>query len=115
MSDHRTICADSLEYMKSLPDKSIDLIVTDPPYGIKIAKSGKVGGGSVRGKTQIFKDVEWDNATPSADYFQEMLRVPKNQIIWGGNYFLDHLPSTRCMLVWYKRDGLPIRTFADCE
>jgi site-specific DNA-methyltransferase (adenine-specific) len=44
-----------------------------------------------------------------------MFRVAKNLIIWGGNYFLDYLPATRCMLTWYKRDGLPDRTFADSE
>ena len=106
---------DCLETMKRMPDKSIDLVITDPPYGIKIAKSGKVGGGSHRGKTQTFQKIDWDNEIPTKAVFDEILRVSRNQIIWGGNYFLDYLPSTRCMLTWYKRDGLPIRTFADCE
>jgi len=106
---------DCLQFMKQLPNNYFDLIITDPPYGVKIAKNGSVGGGSFRGKTQKFENVEWDNQTPSEEYFKEMLRVSKNQIIWGGNYFIDFLHSTRCMLVWFKRSGLPIRTFADCE
>lgn len=109
------LCEDSLEYMKSLPDKSIDLIVTDPPYGIGIAKNGVVGGGKVNGKVRTFSKVSWDNQIPDPEYFEEILRVSKNQIIWGGNYFLDYLSATRCMLIWWKRDGLPRRTFADCE
>ena len=109
------ICGDCLEVMKSMPDNCVDLVLTDPPYGIGIAKSGTVGGGSVRGATQKFESCDWDNAIPHQNYFAEMFRVAKNLIIWGGNYFLDYLPATRCMLTWYKRDGLPDRTFADSE
>jgi DNA modification methylase len=106
---------DCLEIMKGMPDKSVDLVLTDPPYGIRIGKNGSVGGGSFRGKTQKFDNIDWDNSIPKKEYFDELFRVSKNQIIWGGNYFLDYLGSTRCLLVWYKRDGLPVRTFADCE
>lgn len=109
------INGDCLEEMKKMADKSIDLILTDPPYGINIGKNGSVGGGSTRGKTQKFDSIDWDNFTPEKKYFDEMFRISKNQIIWGGNYFIDKLYPTRCMLIWYKRDGLPTRTFADCE
>lgn len=112
---NKVYCMDCFEGLKMLPDNSIDLIITDPPYGIGIAKNGSVGGGSFRGKTQKFDNVKWDTQTPSKEVFDGMFRVAKNLIIWGGNYFLDKLKPTRCMLVWYKRDGLPIRTFADCE
>ena len=104
---------DCMEFMKQIPDKSIDLVLTDPPYGIGV--SGSVGGGSVRGKVKQCKPCSWDNSIPDSSYFIEMLRVSKNQIVWGGNYFIDYLHSTRCMITWYKRDGLPERTFADSE
>ena len=106
---------DCLGGMKKLPDNSIDLVLTDPPYGIDIAKSGTVGGGSYRGATTNFEISNWDNKIPPKEYFDEMFRVSKNQIIWGGNYFIDYLEPTRCMLIWYKRNGLPERTFADAE
>ena len=107
--------ADCLEFMKGLPDKCVDLVLTDPPYGIGIGKAGGVGGGSKRGAVKSCKVSDWDSAIPSAEYFTEMQRVSKNQIIWGGNYFIEHLQNTRCFLTWYKRDGLPDRTFADSE
>ena len=115
MSKITLINDDCLIAMRKMKDKSVDLVLTDPPYGIRIGKSGSVGGGSVRGKTQRFTNIDWDNSIPQKEYFDEMGRVSKNQIYWGGNYFLDYLGSTRCLLTWYKRDGLPVRTFADCE
>jgi site-specific DNA-methyltransferase (adenine-specific) len=115
MEINKLYLGDCLEVMKTFPDKSIDLTLTDPPYGINIGSNGTVGGGSYRGKTQKFDNIDWDSKILSKEYIDEILRISKNAIIWGGNYYLDYLPSTRCMLVWYKRDGLPIRTFADCE
>jgi len=109
------ICGDCLEVMRGMDDNSVDLVLTDPPYGINVARNGSVGGGSFRGKTQKFKPSNWDSAIPSTECFKEMLRVAKQCIIWGGNYFASSLPDSRCWLVWYKRDGLPDRTFADCE
>lgn len=103
------IHGDCIEYLRSLPDKSIDLLLTDPPYGIGIAKSGRVGSGS------RFSRKSWDNQRPTEEYFNEMLRVSKAQVIWGGNYFADYLPPSRCWLVWFKRHDLPILSFADCE
>lgn len=109
----KIVCADCMDILKQLPDKSVDLVLTDPPYGIGI--SGPVGGGSVRGKVKDCKKSDWDNAIPSKEYFEQIFRVSKNQIIWGGNYFIENLKNSRCFLVWYKRDGLPVRTFADAE
>lgn len=90
--------SDCLEGMKQYPDKWFDLAVVDPPYGIgadvKMAKNkGKFG----------FKeraDTNWDSAIPDKAYFDELFRVSKNQIIWGGNYFA--LAATTCFLVWDK-------------
>ena len=84
---------DCLEVMKGIPDKSIDLVVTDPPYGIGIAKNPF---------RQKFSKKEWDTFTPTKEYFDEIFRISKNQIIWGGNYFSQFLPASRCFYVWDK-------------
>jgi site-specific DNA-methyltransferase (adenine-specific) len=82
---------DCLEVMQTIPDKSIDLVLTDPPYGINIAK--------------------WDSQAISKIYVHEILRVSKNQCIFGGNFF--DLPKTESWLVWYKQPFL--KTQAECE
>lgn len=116
METNKVIQGDCLEVMKGIPDKSIDLIVTDPPYGIKISKNGQLGfGGNSPEKRMKFTVKEWDNFIPTKEYFDEIIRISKNQIIWGGNYFAHLLPPTSCYLVWWKKDGLPRGTFADCE
>jgi len=86
--------------MKDWPDKCVDLVLTDPPYGIKYENNfGVVETSSFR-KT----DVAWD-IKPSDKCFNAMFKLGKNQIIWGGNYFLNILSATRCMLVWDKLNG----------
>lgn len=102
---------DCLELMKKLPDKYFDLVLTDPPYGLNINQKNVS-----RGKLAIAKDYgecEWDKEIPSADHFKEMLRVSKNQIIFGGNYFTDYLYPSSCWIVWDKDNG--DNDFADCE
>lgn len=84
---------DCLEIMKKIPDKSIDLVLTDPPYGIGIAKN------PFRGK---FKKKEWDAFTPTMEYFNEIFRISHHQVIWGGNYFSDKLPPSKCFYIWDK-------------
>jgi DNA modification methylase len=106
---NKIIHGDCLTYLRSLPDKAVPLLLTDPPYGLGIATRGSIG----RGKR--FTPKAWDVAPPSRVYFEEMLRVSEHQIIWGGNYFTPFLPASRCWLVWYKKDGLPRNSFADCE
>ena len=108
---NRIIRGDCLEFMKKLPDKSIDLILTDPPYGINIAKSGNVGGGKLA-PVKDYGARDWDNEIPSQDIFREMFRVSKNQIIFGGNYFVEHLYNSSCWIVWDKNNT---GNFADCE
>lgn len=95
---------DCVEGMKRFPDKYFDLAIVDPPYGINIQKSGRLG----RYNT---KNV-WDSEIPSDDYFNELFRVSKNQIIWGGNYF--PLKPTKCFLIWDKKQPENI-SFASCE
>lgn len=81
------------------------------PLGIKTNKPIQVGGGLCK-PPKIYKAFD-DSSTPDAEYFKELKRVSENQIIWGGNYFLDHLGATECVVVWdKKRRGL---NFADCE
>jgi len=88
---------DCLQFMKQLPDNYFDLIITDPPYGIKSGTTKNHGG---RGYNY---DYEWDNQIPNKDVFKEILRVSKNQVIFGGNYFIDFLHSTNCFLIWDKK------------
>lgn len=95
---------DCMDGMKHFPDKYFDLAIVDPPYGINIQKSGRLG----RYNT---KNV-WDSEIPSDDYFNELFRVSKNQIIWGGNYF--PLKPTKCFLIWDKKQPENI-SFASCE
>src|SRR5574344_2671037 len=85
--------ADCLELMKQLPDECIDLVLTDPPYGINIAKNGKVGGGNLA-PVKDYGAKSWDKFIPNDLYFKEILRVSKNQIIFGGNYFVECLFNT---------------------
>ena len=112
---NQVICGDCLEVMKDIPDNSIDLILTDPPYGIGIAKKNTLSIKGASDKTREFTEMKWDGFIPTKEYFDEIIRISKNQIIWGGNYFAHLLPPTSCYLVWWKKDGLPRGTFADCE
>jgi site-specific DNA-methyltransferase (adenine-specific) len=104
------IHGDCLPELIKMPDKSVDLCLTDPPYGLKIAVRGKIGGGG-----RHFTPKQWDSSMPRPEYFYEMRRVAKNLIVWGGNYFTAHLEPSRGWLVWYKNAGLPTLSFADCE
>lgn len=96
---------DCMEGMAQFPDKYFELAIVDPPYGININSSGRVGHYGGRGK-------KWDNQTPNESYFAELRRVSQNQIIWGGNYF--DLPPTRCFLIWDKQQPESV-SFASCE
>ena len=102
----------NMELMARYPDNYFDLAIVDPPYGIGIdgQKESIKKGVQIR-KKHKFK--EWDNAIPSAEYFAELKRVSKNQIIWGGNYFTEHLKPTKAWVFWYKaQQGL---TMSDGE
>jgi site-specific DNA-methyltransferase (adenine-specific) len=99
---------DCMEYMATLPDKAFDLAIVDPPYGI-----GMDGGNVGYKGFNNFEKKSWDSAMPDAAYFAELKRVSKEQIVWGGNYFV--LPPTRCFLIWDKGAGFKGRTYAECE
>jgi site-specific DNA-methyltransferase (adenine-specific) len=102
---------DCMEGMKEYPDKFFDLAIVDPPYGIGIIKTGSVGGNNL-GKAKEYGKREWDNSIPTREYFEEVKRVSKNQIIWGWNYFVPYLTSTMGYIVWDKDNT---GNFADCE
>ena len=89
---------DNMELMSRYEDNYFDLAIVDPPYGIGF--DGQKENKATNRKAHDFKG--WDNAIPSEEYFNELKRVSKNQIIWGGNYFFDYLGNTRCVLTWDK-------------
>jgi len=95
--------ADCMDIMKGYPDKYFDLSVVDPPYGIG-ASEMTMGSGKNKKYT---KGKKWDNKTPDKQYFEEIIRISKNQIIWGGNYF--ELPKTKSWILWDK--GI----YGDCD
>jgi site-specific DNA-methyltransferase (adenine-specific) len=96
---------DNMELMARYPDNHFDLAIVDPPYGIDINSIGRLGHYGGKGK-------KWDNETPNELYFNELKRVSKEQVIWGGNYF--ELPPTRCFLIWDKKQAEGL-SFASCE
>jgi site-specific DNA-methyltransferase (adenine-specific) len=88
--------ADCMDIMKQYPDKYFSLSVVDPPYGL--GESVVNSGG--RFKRYHNKNGNWDMELPTDEYFTELFRISKNQIIWGGNYF--NLPSNKCFIIWDK-------------
>ncbi len=107
------IHGDCVEEMKKMPDKSVDLVLTDPPYGIGMDGSKE----TIKKGVQIRKAYDfkgWDNATPPKEYFEEIFRVSKNQVICGANYFCNYLPSGhKGWVIWDK--GQRDLTMSDCE
>jgi site-specific DNA-methyltransferase (adenine-specific) len=128
---------DCMKYMKSVPDKYFELAIVDPPYGInapnmsmgtnlnrndgwnrkestaKSIKKGPLNSGSgyFKGKALTSMSCNWDFEKPSPEYFKDLFRVSKNQIIWGGNYF--PLPPTRGIICWDKKQ--PWTNFSQWE
>lgn len=101
--------ADCMDGMKDTPDKYYDLAIVDPPYGNAGLPIDRRGGTWAAKYGKVIQ--QWDIA-PGEDYFRELFRVSKNQIVWGGNYF--SLPGTRCFIVWNK--NIPDQfTMAMCE
>lgn len=128
---------DCIQGMKNYPDNFFDLAIVDPPYGINATKmqmgsapnrneagqypgtstavkvKGRLnsGGGKLKNRKLNQSQIDWDNETPTKEYFDELFRVSKNQIIWGGNYF--DLPPTRCFIIWNKKQ--PWENFSQAE
>ena len=106
---------DCMEYLATLEDNAFELAIVDPPYGLgdRLIKGGNTGGMGTLRNLADDKVVAWDNETPPPEYFIELQRVSKNQIIWGGNYFLNHLGKTDGFVVWDKMNGT--NPMADAE
>lgn len=107
---------DCMELLKATPDKFYDLAIVDPPYGINFGEFNRTNRTST-GKTikaDKYKNNNWDDSIPTDEYFNELKRVSKNQIIWGGNYF-PSLWGNGCkgFIFWYK--GNPVPNFSDGE
>ena len=118
MIDFRNV--DCMIAMREYPDKYFDLAIVDPPYGIGVGTmaytngAARAGNGLANRRDYRVED-EWD-IKPSKEYFDELFRVSKKQIVWGGNYFSDFLPPSKGFIVWDKRCIDNMRNaFADCE
>jgi site-specific DNA-methyltransferase (adenine-specific) len=104
--------------MAKFPDKFFDLAVVDPPYGINHSTiAGKQSGthyGNAASAKKHYTTKDWDKSPPSEDYFKELFRISKNQIIWGSNHFISMIPlNSSAWIVWDKENG--DNDFADCE
>lgn len=91
---------DCMRGMRDTPDNFFDLAIVDPPYGVSLT-GGRGNNGWTSKEHWAKAQHGWNEEVPSSDYFNELFRVSKNQIIWGGNYF--NLPPTKCILIWDKK------------
>ena len=111
---------DCMKGMKEFPDKYFDLAIVDPPYGIgenpKRALSRARPTSKWKNPTPVvYGGCDWDNERPKKEYFEELFRVSRNQIIWGANYFVEHLMPSMGWIAWYKKGQTPNCDFSDCE
>jgi len=104
---------DCIAGMKEYPNKYFDLAIVDVPYGIGESLKDNQSR-SVLGKSKNYGKKDWDKEPPPIEYFKELFRVSKNQVIWGANHFISKLPfDSSCWIVWDKMNG--DNDFADCE
>ena len=106
---------DNMDLMARYTDKFFDLAIVDPPYGLDLANMNMGIGNTPKAskiKNRKWKSKDWDKNTPNKKYFDELFRISKNQIIWGGNYF--NLGICNKFIIWDKQipEGL---SFSDCE
>ena len=112
---------DCMDLMARYEDNYFDLAIVDPPYGIGVNKgghtlagNGNFKGGNFKVAARKYKGGEWDNEPPKQEYFTELFRVSKNQIVWGANHFIERMPyNSSCWIVWDKDNGESYQ--ADCE
>jgi len=91
---------DCMDYMRDLPDNAFDLAIVDPPYGIN--RGGKPKSTSKHGGHKGYEQKDWDVSPPGPEYFTELYRVSRNQIIWGANYYPQHLKPSPGWILWDK-------------
>ena len=105
---------DCLEAMKRMDDNSYDLAIVDPPYGINAGLRRGDTGKNKHIKQKEYKYGTWDSSPPNKEYFNQLIRVSKNQIVFGANHFISKLPyDSPCWIVWNKKNGDNL--YADCE
>lgn len=112
---------DCVEGMKHYPDKYFDLAVVDPPYGIGMSEwktesngKGSKQKGFTKGGRNLHTKKDWDLSIPGMEYFTELYRVSKEQIIWGANYFTQYIPPSMGWIYWHKK-GTDATNFSDGE
>ena len=108
MAESLAFNMDCMEAMKRFPDKYFDLAVVDPPYGVNQFLNNQPTRLNKYGSMQTANDLK-----PDLDYFNELFRISKNQIIWGYNHLSDMLPTTKEFFFWYKHQ--PVDTYSDGE
>jgi site-specific DNA-methyltransferase (adenine-specific) len=103
---------DNMQLMARYPDKYFDLAIVDPPYGLGDRLSS--GGGKRKDDLSrlLYVDKKWD-VLPTKEYWDELFRVSKNQVVFGANYFFEYLPNTRGFVCWDKNQAMP--TLSACE
>ena len=105
---------DNMLMMSRYPDNYYELSIVDPPYGISESSNDNKSRSKL-GKSKDYGCKKWDDNAPNKEYFKELKRVSKNQIIWGANHFIENIPkaNSSCWVVWNKENGA--NDFADCE
>ena len=105
---------DNMDLMREFPDNYFDLAIVDPPYGIGESSNDNKSRSKL-GKSKDYGSKDWDNSAPNREYFIELKRVCKNQIIFGANHFIESIPNSNssCWIIWDKVNG--DNDFADCE
>lgn len=103
---------DNMDLMARYPDNYFDLAIVDPPYGLGNRLSD--GGGKLKNTpmAELYRNKDWD-VLPTKEYWIELFRVSKNQVVFGANYFLEYLPNTRGFVCWDKNQAMP--TLSACE
>ena len=112
---------DCVKALKRFNDNHFDLAIVDPPYGLGMGTVSIPSEKNTNSQQKFYKDLKskrWDDNTPNKEYFDELKRVSKNQIVWGGNYMSEHLGNTKCIIIWDKMTYIPTMSqfeFAFCS
>jgi site-specific DNA-methyltransferase (adenine-specific) len=112
---------DCVKALKRFNDNHFDLAIVDPPYGLGMGTVSIPSEKNTNSQQKFYKDLKskrWDDKTPNKEYFDELKRVSKNQIVWGGNYMAEHLGNTKCIIIWDKMTYIPTMSqfeFAFCS
>ncbi len=112
---------DCVKALKRYADNHFDLAIVDPPYGLGLGTVSIPSEKNTNSQQKFYKDLKskrWDDNTPNKEYFDELKRVSKNQIVWGGNYMAEHLGNTKCIIIWDKMTYIPTMSqyeFAFCS